>query len=106
MTDAATSPTPTTRPTTATTLSLALDVPAAKAEVAAPEPEPTDELRAQAAAQVDTLLAIDPTDDDARTAARDAVDAMGRDLQTRSATRSRMLQAPLRDISHNTEDGG
>lgn len=102
MTDAA-STTPTTN---ATSLSLSLDVPAARAEIAVPEPDPTDELRAQATAQVDTLLAIDPTDDDARTAARDAVDAMGRDLQTRSATRSRMLQAPLREISHNSEDGG
>ncbi len=101
MTDAA-APTADTGPT----LSLVLDVPAAKAEVAVAEPDPTDELRAQANAQVETLLAIDPTDDAARTAARDAVDAMGRELQTRSATRSRMLQAPLRDISHNSEDGG
>ena len=31
---------------------------------------------------------------------------MGRDLQQRSATRSRMLQAPLKEISHGTEDGG
>ena len=31
---------------------------------------------------------------------------MGRDLQTRSATRSRMLQAPLKELSHGTEDGG
>ena len=52
------------------------------------------------------LLSIDPADDEARTAARAAVDAMGRDLQTRSATRSRMLQAPLKDLSHGTEDGG
>ena len=55
---------------------------------------------------MEQLLAIDPADDDARTAARAAVDAMGRDLQTRSATRSRMLQAPLKDLSHGTEDGG
>jgi uncharacterized protein YaaN involved in tellurite resistance len=96
----------TTAATGAPSLSLVLDVPAARAEVAIPEPDPTDELRAQAAAQVETLLSIDPTDDAARTAARDAVDSMGRDLQTRSATRSRMLQAPLRDISHNSEDGG
>ena len=52
------------------------------------------------------MLSIDPTDDEARTAARAAVDAMGRDLQTRSATRSRMLQAPLKELSHGTEDGG
>ena len=87
-------------------LDLNLSVDAAKAELAVVEPEPTDELRAQAEAQVTQLLAIDPTNDEARTAARDAVDSMGRDLQTRSATRSRMLQAPLKEISHGTEDGG
>jgi uncharacterized protein YaaN involved in tellurite resistance len=106
MTDAApTDPSPVTT-ANSPTLHLALDVPAARAEVTVSEPDPTDELRAQAAAQVETLLAIDPADDGARTAARDAVDAMGRDLQTRSATRSRMLQAPLRDIADNSEDGG
>jgi uncharacterized protein YaaN involved in tellurite resistance len=89
-----------------TVLDLNLNVDAAKAELAVIEPEPTDELRAQAEAQVAQLLAIDPTNDEARTAARDAVDSMGRDLQTRSATQSRMLQAPLKEISHGTEDGG
>ena len=88
------------------TLNLALDVHETKAELALPEPEPTDELRSQADAQIEQLLSIDPTDEDARTAARDAVDSMGRDLQTRSAGRSRMLQAPLKEISHNSEDGG
>ncbi len=101
-----TDPAPTETTTPGPTLGLALDVPAAKAEVAIAEPDPTDELRSQAREQVDNLLSIDPADDAARTAARDAVDAMGRDLQTRSATRSRMLQAPLRDISRNSEDGG
>ena len=88
------------------TLNLALDVQETKAELALPEPEPTDELRSQADAQVEQLLSIDPTDEDARKAAREAVDSMGRDLQTRSAGRSRMLQAPLKEISHNSEDGG
>lgn len=87
-------------------LDLNLDIDAVTAELAVVEPEPTDELRAQAEAQVAQLLTIDPTSDEARTAARDAVDSMGRDLQTRSATRSRMLQAPLKEISHGTEDGG
>ena len=85
---------------------LALDVQETKAELALPEREPTDELRSQADAQVEQLLSIDPTDEDARTTAREAVDSMGRDLQTRSAGRSRMLQAPLKEISHNSEDGG
>ncbi len=88
------------------TLNLALNVEQTKAEIAVPEPDPTDELRAQANAQVEQLLSIDPTNEDARAAARDAVDSMGRDLQQRSATRSRMLQAPLKEISHGTEDGG
>jgi len=99
-----TNPLPASRPTTE--LNLSLDVPAASAELALPEPEPTDALRTQADAQVERLLAIDPADDDARTAARTAVDGMGRDIQTRSATRSRMLQAPLKDLSHGSEDGG
>jgi uncharacterized protein YaaN involved in tellurite resistance len=95
-----------TNPTPTAELNLSLDVPAASAELALPEPEPTDALRTQADAQVERLLSIDPADDDARTAARAAVDGMGRDIQTRSATRSRMLQAPLKDLSHGTEDGG
>jgi uncharacterized protein YaaN involved in tellurite resistance len=99
-----TNATPTSTPTN--TLNLVLDVPTAAAELALPEPEPTDALRAQADAQVAQLLTIDPADTDARIAAREAVDSMGRDLQTRSATRSRMLQAPLKDLSHGTEDGG
>ncbi|RLE19902.1 MAG: hypothetical protein DRJ50_11585, partial [Actinobacteria bacterium] len=92
--------------TSTPTLNLVLNVEEAKAELALPEPETTDELATQANAQVEQLLSIDPTDEDARTAARDAVDSMGRDLQTRAAGRSRMLQAPLKDISHNSEDGG
>lgn len=105
MTDAASAPAPQTAGPTPE-LHLALDVPQARAELTVAEPEPTDELRAQARAQVATMLAIDPTDESARTAARNAVDAMGRELQTRSATRSRMLQAPLKDLAQNTEDGG
>ena len=97
---------PTTTTSSTPALDLNLNVEAAKAELVVVEPEPTDELQAQATAQVEQLLAIDPTNEDARTAARDAVDSMGRDLQSRSATRSRMLQAPLKDISHGTEDGG
>ena len=92
--------------TTAPALSLALNIEQARAEIVLPEPDPTDELRTQANAQVEQLLSIDPTNEDARSAARDAVDSMGRDLQQRSATRSRMLQAPLKEISHGTEDGG
>lgn len=92
--------------TTRQPLHLSLDVESAEAALALAEPEATDELVTQARAQVDTLLAIDPADDAARASARAAVDAMGRELQTRSATRSRMLQAPLKDLARNSEDGG
>ncbi len=102
MTDSVAAPNTTTAPV----LSLALNVEQTKAEIAVVEPDPTEELRAQANAQVEQLLLVDPANEDARAAARDAVDSMGRDLQQRSATRSRMLQAPLKEISHGTEDGG
>lgn len=87
-------------------LALDLNVEETKAELDLPEPDPRDELRNQISAQVDQLLAVDPSDQVSRDAARAAVDGMGRDLQQRSSTRSRMLQAPLRDISHATDDGG
>jgi len=96
----------TTPATTTAVLDLNLNVESAKAEIVVAEPEPTDELQAQVDVQVGQLLAIDPTNEEARSAAREAVDSMGRDLQARSATRSRMLQAPLKEISHGTEDGG
>ncbi|WP_420451283.1 toxic anion resistance protein [Ilumatobacter sp.] len=87
-------------------LRLALDVPTTEAELELPEPDPGDELRAHARDQVDQLLAVDPADQASRDAARDAVDSMGRDLQQRAATRSRMLQAPLRDLGRSAQDGG
>jgi uncharacterized protein YaaN involved in tellurite resistance len=87
-------------------LGLDLSVEETRAELALPEPDPDEELRSRAMVQVDQLLAVDPSDEESRNAARAAVDSMGRDLQQRSATRSRMLQAPLRDISHASDDGG
>ncbi|MFT4865622.1 MAG: hypothetical protein ACI9CV_001846 [Ilumatobacter sp.] len=102
MTDAQTTATA----TSSSAFSLDLNVESAKAELVLSEPDPRDELREQARTQVAQLLSVDPADDAARSAARDAVDSMGRDLQSRSATRSRMLQAPLKDISRNSEDGG
>jgi uncharacterized protein YaaN involved in tellurite resistance len=97
---------PTAIATSSSAFSLDLNVERAKAELALPEPDPRDELREQAQTQVEQLLSVDPANDAARTEARDAIDSMGRDLQTRSATRSRILQAPLKDISRNSEDGG
>jgi uncharacterized protein YaaN involved in tellurite resistance len=87
-------------------LALSLDVEEAKAELALREPDPGDELKGKAREYADQLISFDPSDQTARDANRDAVDSMGRDLQRRAATRSRMLQAPLRDLSRSGEDGG
>jgi uncharacterized protein YaaN involved in tellurite resistance len=87
-------------------LHLDLDVEETKSEIALPEPDTDGELRGRAVAQVDQLLAVDPTDQASRDAARAAVDSMGRDLQQRAAGRSRMLQSPLRELSDASDDGG
>lgn len=83
-----------------------LDVEATKAELALPEPSPDEQLREEARAQVDQLLAFENDDDPAKEASRSAVETMGRDLQQRSAQKSSMLQAPIRELSRGTEDGG
>lgn len=87
-------------------LNLSLSVNETKAELALPEPEPDSELTAKALNYAEQLMSFDPSDQEARNANRDAIDSMGRDLQSRSASRSRMLQAPLGDLSRATEDGG
>ncbi|MGI9602096.1 MAG: toxic anion resistance protein [Acidimicrobiales bacterium] len=87
-------------------LNLSLDVVETKAELALPEPDPDAERREQARAQAAQLVAVDPADQEARKATRETVDTMGRDLQRRSATRSKMLQAPMRDLTRGAEDGG
>jgi uncharacterized protein YaaN involved in tellurite resistance len=87
-------------------LRLDLNVAQTKAELALPEPEPDDELRQRAAEYADQLLAFDPANQDSRVSSLAAVEGMGRDLQRSSATKSRMLQAPLRDLSRGTDEGG
>jgi uncharacterized protein YaaN involved in tellurite resistance len=87
-------------------LSLDLSVENTKAELALPEPDPTDELRERAREYADQLVSFDPADQSSRDTNRAAVEVMGRDLQRRAATRSRMLQAPVKDLSRGTEDGG
>jgi len=87
-------------------LRLELDVERTKAEVIVPEPEVSDELQERALAVADKLITFDPDDQDARVTAVDSVEGMGRDLQRRSATRSRLLQAPLRDLARESEEGG
>jgi uncharacterized protein YaaN involved in tellurite resistance len=85
---------------------LDLNVAQTKAELALPEPEPNDELRQRAGNYADQLLAFDPANQDSRISSLTAVEGMGRDLQRSSAAKSRMLQAPLRDLSRGTEEGG
>jgi uncharacterized protein YaaN involved in tellurite resistance len=88
------------------TLGLELDVVEVRAELALPEPDPDEELRERARTQVERLIAVDVADQDSRDEVRAAVEGMGRDLQRRAASRSQMLQAPVRDLSRGAEDGG
>jgi uncharacterized protein YaaN involved in tellurite resistance len=87
-------------------LHLDLNVEQTKAELALAEPEPDAELRQKAGEYADQLLTFDPADQSSRDATRVTVDEMGRDLQRRSATRSKMLQLPVREMSRGGEDGG
>jgi len=87
-------------------LKLDLNVEETKAEVVVVEPTIDEKLQTRATEYAAQLVAIDPADQDARVTSIDAVEGMGRDLQRRAASRSRMLQAPLRDLSRETEEGG
>jgi uncharacterized protein YaaN involved in tellurite resistance len=87
-------------------LHLELDVESTKAEVIVPEPAISDELQERALAVADRLITFDPADQDARVSAIDSIEGMGRDLQRRAANRSRLLQAPLRDLARESEEGG
>jgi len=87
-------------------LKLDLNIEQTKAELALPEPDPDTELRDQARSQADALLSFDPSDEVAREQSRLAVEEMGRDLQRNAATRSRMLQQPVRDMARGSEEGG
>ncbi len=85
---------------------LDLNVEQTKAELALREPEPDAELQQKAREYADQLLTFDPADQSSRDATSVTVDEMGRDLQRRSATRSKMLQQPVRDMSRGGEEGG
>ena len=87
-------------------LSLDLDIEQAKAELALPDPDPDAELRQRARTQADQLLSFDPGDESSRELSRVAIEEMGQDLQRRAASRSRMLQQPVREMTRGTEDGG
>ncbi len=87
-------------------LELELSVDTAKAELALPAPDPSEELQRRAAELAAKLLAVDPKDGDSREISRVAVESMGRDLQQKAAHRSKMLQAPVRELAAAAEDGG
>jgi uncharacterized protein YaaN involved in tellurite resistance len=91
---------------TASALSLDLNVEETKAEVVVVEPTVDEQMQRKANEYALQLVAFDPEDQDARVKGLDAVEGMGRDLQRRAATKSRMLQAPLRDLARETEEGG
>jgi uncharacterized protein YaaN involved in tellurite resistance len=81
-----------------------VDLAETKAERALPEPAVDDDLRNQAREYAARL--IDQASPDQRDSSRAAVDLMGRDLQRRSAERSGMLQAPIKELSRGAEEGG
>ncbi len=87
-------------------LKLDLNVEETRAEVIVVEPDIDQEVSDRAAEYADQLITFDPDDQDSRVTSLDAVEGMGRDLQRRSASKSRMLQAPLRDLSQQTDEGG
>jgi uncharacterized protein YaaN involved in tellurite resistance len=93
-------------PSTSKALELHIDAASAAKEVAVPEPTPDPAIEARAREYADKLLAVDPTDEDAKQAGRAAIDTMGRDLQRKSGERSRMLQEPIRKLAQGSEDGG
>lgn len=89
-------------------LALRLDLDAAGTNdvVGVPRPEVIDVLQARALMVADRIVGLDPQDEEARATTLEAVEGMGRDLQRRAVTRSRLLQAPLRDLARESEDGG
>ena len=87
-------------------LSLSLDIEKTKAELVLPEPDPESELQERARSQASQLLSFDPADESSREQSRLAIEEMGQDLQRRAASRSRLLQQPVREMARGSEDGG
>ena len=87
-------------------LHLDLDIEQTKSELALPEPGPDAELQERSRSLAGQLLSFDPGDESAREQSRVAIEEMGRDLQRSAATRSRMLQQPVRDMARGSEEGG
>jgi len=94
-------------PTPGQSLNLQLDAPTTQDGVVPAADADTDpELERRAREYVDVLLAVDPSDAESVQAGRSAVEKMGRDLQRQAASRSEMLQQPVREMSRQAADGG
>lgn len=87
-------------------LSLDLDIEQTKSDLALPEPGPDAVRQERARSLADQLLSFDPADESSREQRRVAIEEMGRDLQRAAATRSRMLQQPVRDMARGSDEGG
>jgi len=90
---------------------LSLDLPvediASEIEREAPADKPEDpELAAMADDFVGDALSMDEHDAAAAGRKRQAVDNMGAEVQREAAHRSAMLQAPIRKLAHQGDDGG
>ena len=93
--------------------SLNLDVEQLKSEMALSEAHAAQpgigidpDLEAKATGYAQHLLQVDENAHDDREQARDGVERLGGELQKRCAHRSKMLQAPIRELAGKAEDGG
>lgn len=88
-------------------LSLPVDEIATEIEPEAPGDKPEDpELASMADEFVGEALAMDENEAAAASQKRQAVDGMGVEVQRQAAHRSAMLQAPIRKLAHQGDDGG
>lgn len=74
----------------------------ANKEMASQDPE----MVSKADKFVEAVLAIDPNDPEDAAAKKQLVDSMGINIQEASATRSKMLEQPIRKLSERGSDGG
>ncbi len=88
-------------------LNLHLDVSEVQSELAVPAASDADpELERRAQDFADRLLTLEPGDSAAGEEAKSAIETMGRSLQQDAARRSAMLKQPIKDLAHNSDDGG
>ncbi|MDA3920869.1 MAG: toxic anion resistance protein [Salinisphaera sp.] len=88
-------------------LSLPVDEIATEIEPERPARKPEDpELASMADAFVADVLAADESEAAAAHRKRQAVDGMGVEVQRQAAHRSAMLEAPIRKLAHQGDDGG